>query len=91
MPILHADKDQCAEIVSRYFGKISPRTFERWPLTWRKVNGRNITPVPDLLAEAKRRYEAAPLIRGGSSGTTADAPATPRRKAHDAQEYTTAL
>jgi hypothetical protein len=70
MPIMHGDKRQLAEIHNRYFGPLSPRSLERWPLSWRKYNGRNISSIPEFIAEAKRRFEAAPLIRGGSSGTT---------------------
>jgi hypothetical protein len=70
MPIMNGDKIQLAEIYDRYFGKLSPRTLERWPITWRKVNGRNVSSVRDFLALSKRMFESAPLIRGGSGGTT---------------------
>ena len=70
MPIMHGDKDQLAQIHNRYFGKLSPRSLERWPINWRKVNGRNVSSVRDFLELSKRRFEGAPLIRGGSSGTT---------------------
>ena len=70
MPIMHGDKKQLAEIHSRYFGTVSPRSLERWPISWRKVNGRNVSSVRDFLALSKRRFESAPLIRSGSSGTT---------------------
>jgi len=70
MPIMHGDKTQLAEIHSRYFAKLSPRSLERWPITWRKVNGRNVSSVRDFLALSKRRFDSAPLIRSGSGGTT---------------------
>jgi hypothetical protein len=70
MPIMQGDKKQLAEIHNRYFGPVSPRSLERWPISWRKVNGRNIGSVRDFLALAKTRFESAPLIRGGSGGTT---------------------
>jgi hypothetical protein len=64
MPIMHGDKKQLAEIHKRYFGKMSPRTLERWPIKWRKVNGRNISSVRDFLAESKRRFEKRALNPG---------------------------
>ena len=67
---MHGDKVQLAEIHNRYFGKLSPRSLERWPITWRKVNGRNVSSVREFLALSKRRFEGAPLIRGGSGSTT---------------------
>ena len=70
MPIAHGDKIQLAEIHNRYFGKLSPRSLERWPIVWRKVNGRNVSSVREFLALSKRRFESAPLIRGGSGGAT---------------------
>jgi hypothetical protein len=70
MPIMHGDKIQLAQIHNRYFGKLSPRSLERWPLTWRKVNGRNVSSVRDFLELSKSKFESAPLVRGGSSGTT---------------------
>jgi hypothetical protein len=70
MPIMHGDKNQLAEIYNRYFGPLSPRSLERWPIIWRTVNGRNVSSVRDFLALAKTRFESAPLIRGGSGGTT---------------------
>lgn len=73
MPIVHGDKNQLAEIHSRYWGPVSPRTLERWPLVWRRVNGRNIGSVRDFLKVAKRRFESAPKIKGGSGDASPSA------------------
>jgi hypothetical protein len=67
MPIRFGDRPQLSEIHERYFGPCSPRTLERWPLTWRVVNGRAVAEVREFLAEAQRRFDAAPVIRGGRS------------------------
>lgn len=56
---------QLAEIHTKYFGPISHRTLEAWPLGWRMVNGRAVTDVREFLEEAERRFNAAPVIRGG--------------------------
>jgi hypothetical protein len=59
------DKRGAAQLITKHFFPVSYRSLERWPLTWRQVNGRSITPTKDLLAEAQRRFDAAPVIRGG--------------------------
>jgi hypothetical protein len=56
----------CAEIHLRHYGPISRRTIrERWGLPWRIVNGRGVTEIPVFLAEARRRFDAAPVVVGG--------------------------
>lgn len=67
MPIVHGDKHQLAQIFNRYYGTVSPRSLERWPLAWRLVNGRNVGSVREFLAVSKRRFESAPEIRAGKS------------------------
>lgn len=53
-----------AEIVTDRFFPVSHRTLERWPLRWRRVNGRALVETADLLAEAQRRVDEAPQIMG---------------------------
>jgi hypothetical protein len=65
MPIRYGSREQLAEIHTRYYGPIHHRTLERWPLRWRLVNGRAVAEVREFLAEAERRFVAAPVIRGG--------------------------
>ncbi len=62
---LYGDRRQLAQIHTQYFGPISNRTLEDWPLEWRRVNGRAVSEMRAFLAEAKRRFDAAPVIRGG--------------------------
>jgi hypothetical protein len=64
---VNANRRQLAEIITRYFFKVSPRSLERWPLSWRNVNGQAICRTADALEEARRRLEAAPVIRSGQS------------------------
>ncbi len=54
-----------AEIVSERYFPVSYRTLERWPLNWRRINGRAVANTDELLAEAQRRVDEAPVIRGG--------------------------
>ena len=61
------DRRLAAQVVSDHFFPVSPRTLERWPLTWRRINGRALADTEELLAEAQRRVDAASAIRGGQS------------------------
>lgn len=54
-----------AKIVTDKFFPISHRTLERWPLKWRRVNGRALVDTSDLLAEAQRRVDEAAEVMGG--------------------------
>lgn len=56
---------QLSAIHAKYFGPLSPRTLENWPLAWRIVNGRAVADTRQFLAEAERRFNQAPVIRGG--------------------------
>jgi hypothetical protein len=58
-------RDQAAELVTRHFFKISRRTLERWPLTWRRINGRAHCEVSELLDVAGRMLAAAPPVMSG--------------------------
>ena len=67
----YADRRLLAEIHSYYFGPQSHRTLEKnWPLEWRIVNGRAVAEVRAFLAEAQRRFDASPVIRGGRRAAT---------------------
>ena len=41
-------RDVAAALLSQYFFKISPRTLERWPLAWRRLNGKAHCETKDL-------------------------------------------
>ena len=59
------DRLSGAALISFHLFPISPRTLERWPVTWRRINGRALAETDELLAEAQRRVDSAPAIRGG--------------------------
>jgi hypothetical protein len=48
-----------AELVTRYYFNTSARTLERWPLTWRKLNGRAHCETQDLFAIAESMLAGA--------------------------------
>jgi hypothetical protein len=61
----YATRKQLSQIHHQYFGPLSARTLESWPLAWRVVNGRAVAELREFLAEAQRRFDEAPVIRGG--------------------------
>jgi hypothetical protein len=65
----YADRRFLALLHTHYFGPQSYRTLENWPLDWRLVNGKAVAEVRQFLAEAQRRFDEAPVIRGGRSNT----------------------
>jgi hypothetical protein len=71
IPIRYGSREQLSEIHHRYYGPLSPRSLERgWGLQWKVVNGRAVAEVRQFLAEAQRRFDAAPMVRGGHRPTT---------------------
>lgn len=56
-------RSEAAELVSRYFFKVHPRSLERWLLPVRVINGRAHIDTADLFAEAQRRLDAADVVR----------------------------
>lgn len=61
----HVDRRSGAELVTRFFFPVSPRSLEVWPLTWRHVNGKAVVATSELLGRAEEMLNAAPPIRGG--------------------------
>lgn len=59
-------REQLADRHEERFGvRPSPRSLERWPLTWRYANGVAVADVVEFDAECDRRFNATPAIRGG--------------------------
>ena len=48
---------------------VSPRTLESWPVPTRLVNGKATFNTAELLAFARSKLDAAPVLRGGRSRT----------------------
>jgi hypothetical protein len=61
-------RDTAAALVSKYYFKISPRTLERWPLTWRRLNGKAHCETAELFAHAELMLAEAPPVMGGHAG-----------------------
>ena len=62
---VNVDRRAGAELVTKLFFPVSHRTIEAWPLPVRRVNGKALYSTADLLAYARQKLEAAPIIRGG--------------------------
>ena len=58
-------RDIAAELISKHFFQVSPRSMERWPLAWRRLNGRAHCETADAFAVAKSMLDAAPPVMGG--------------------------
>lgn len=57
------DRKAGADLVTRHFFPISPRTLERWPLTWRVVNGKAVCETAELFGLAQAKLDAAAPFR----------------------------
>ena len=60
-------RDEAARLVTRFFFRVSHRSLERWPVTWRHLNNRAHVEVAELFAVAQRMLDEAPPVRGGLS------------------------
>jgi len=63
------DRRTAAAVVTARFSPVSYRTLESWPITSRIVNGRAVIETAELLAFARAKLDAAPVIRGGRTRT----------------------
>lgn len=62
---VRVNRNTGADLVTRYFFPVSPRSLEVWPLTWRRVNGYAVCETAELFAVVQAKLDAAPPIRGG--------------------------
>ena len=58
-------RPEAADLVRQYDFEISPRSLERWPLAWRRLNGKAHCETAELFAEAERRLNEAAVMMGG--------------------------
>lgn len=65
------DRRTAATLLTQYFFRTSPRTLERWPLSWRLLNGRAHCETEELFQVAESMLARAPCIRGGRADNTA--------------------
>jgi hypothetical protein len=66
---IRVDRRTAAELVTRLYFPVSPRTVEAWPLTIRCVNGKATVETAELFAFAQAKLDAAPPIKGGRRRT----------------------
>jgi hypothetical protein len=62
-------RDDAAGLLTRHFFKTSPRTLERWPLAWRRLNGKAHCETTELFAVAEAMLNDAPVVMGGKQGS----------------------
>ena len=48
-----------ATLITHYFFPVSPRTLERWPVKWLRINGRALVETSELMKEAQQRVASA--------------------------------
>ena len=53
-------RDRAAELVTQRYFEVSPRTLERWPLAWRRLNGKAHCETQELFALAEQMLASAP-------------------------------
>jgi hypothetical protein len=54
-------KPHCRQVVEQYYGPISVRSFEGWPLRWIKWNSYTVTPTTEFIEECERRLARAEI------------------------------
>ena len=74
---VRTDRKRGAALVTLLYFPISPRTLEKWPVTWVRVNGKATTTTAELFAEAEARLAGAPRIRGGGDTICSNEAAPP--------------
>src|SRR5690348_11030107 len=57
-----------AELISQLFFTVSPRTLERWPVTWRRLNGKAHVDRKELFEVAEQMLKASTPLAGGRRG-----------------------
>ncbi len=59
------DRRQAAAFVTKHYFPVSPRSLEKWPLTWLHVNGKALAATTEYAVVAEAKLAAATPIRGG--------------------------
>lgn len=59
------DRRGLAAFITKEFFPVSPRSLEKWPLTWQHVNNKAIGRTAEAAAVAKAKLDEATPIRGG--------------------------
>jgi hypothetical protein len=61
----NGDRPYFAKMHRWYWGPISTAQLRAWPIRWIYLNGRAVGSVRDFIAEAEKRYAAAPVLNEG--------------------------
>jgi hypothetical protein len=62
---VRVSRRKAAELITQYFFETSPRSLERWPVRWIRINGRAHCATTDIFAVAESKLaEAAPVMGG---------------------------
>jgi hypothetical protein len=69
----YSDRRGLAEIFTRLFSPVSPRSLESRPYVWQISNGRAVTETRAAVEDEYARFIAAPKYRGGQAKKTAGA------------------
>jgi hypothetical protein len=66
---VRVDRETAANLLTKYYFRVSPRSLERWALAWRLVNGRAHCETAALFAIAESMLADAPPVMGGRATT----------------------
>jgi hypothetical protein len=64
-----APRTELARLITQYYFQVSPRTLERWAISWLTLNNRAHGDVAEAFAIAQQKLDEATPIRGGQSDT----------------------
>ncbi len=73
---IRVPRPRAANLVTQFYFEISPRTLERWPLAWQRLNGKAHCSTAELFAVAEAKLTEAPVLMGGCRPTTSQRTAT---------------
>jgi hypothetical protein len=59
---VRVDRETAAKLLNKYYFRIHRRSLERWPLAWRRLNGRAHCETADLFAVAEAMLADAPPV-----------------------------
>jgi hypothetical protein len=58
-------RERAAELVTRFYFEIKPRSMERCPIRWQVLNGKAHCSVAELFGWAQTVLDASPPVMGG--------------------------
>jgi hypothetical protein len=62
-------RERAAELVTRFFFEIKPRSMERCPIRWQVLNGKAHCSVAELFRWAQTVLDASPPVMAGRRAT----------------------